>query len=158
MSCAAKLNLKHGSCLFPKKTSIRFGFTRFTIWNATLLAFSHSANPKQENQESRRKQILSRNNVYVYVFLEATILNRKKKRVEKMKVCSPSKKAKKTLAGSAKYQIRFLKNGKRFIPYLVYQIYLENCVAPSASTLHHVPIKVKLMWSVTYKELFIRRN
>ena len=133
MSCTDKLNLKYGSCLFPKETSIRFGFTRFTIQDASLLAFSHSVNPKQENRESMRKEIRPRNNVYVYVFIEATILNRQKERVVKKEVCSPSKQAKKALAGSAKYQIRFLKNGKRFIPYLVYQIYLENFVAPSAT-------------------------
>ena len=69
LSCATKLNPKSRSYLFPKKTSIPFGFTRSIIWDANLLAFSHSAKPKRENQESRRKEIWSCNNVYVYMFM-----------------------------------------------------------------------------------------
>ena len=69
MSCAIKLNPKFCSCLFPKKTSIPFGFTQFIIWNAILLAFPHSAKPKRENRKSRRKEIRSHNDVYVSMFM-----------------------------------------------------------------------------------------
>lgn len=101
LSCAAKLNLKSCSCLFPKKTSIQSVFAWFLIWDANILAFTHSAKPKRENRESRWKEIRSRN--YVYVFIAATILNWQ----TKCEGCSPPKKVKQTVAGAVKYQSRF---------------------------------------------------
>ena len=74
-----------------------------------LLAFSYSAKPKWGNQESRRKEIQSCNNVYVYVFIAATILNWQTEHTQKLNGCQPPKKVYKALVGAAKYQSRFKK-------------------------------------------------
>lgn len=56
LSSTSKLNLNSRSCLFTKKTSIQFGFTWFTIWDANLLVFNHSANLEKENGNQGKKK------------------------------------------------------------------------------------------------------
>ena len=88
----------------------------------------------------------------MFVFVTGTILNWQAEREKIRKDCSLPKK----VPPSIKVDLK--KNGKSCIPYLARQIHQENVTEPSADTLYDVTIKVKLMRSVTYEKLSIRRN